>query len=302
MILKKHIKNAIHFIQKKKRINELKNTSPMITKEKLVDDLRAAGLGTGDVVFLHSSLKRIGFVEGGPQTVIDSIIDVLTSDGTLIVPTYFMKGTMFQTCLDDQYVFDVRNSPTVLGAIPSYVLKIKGAKRSIHPTHSVSAIGKNASYITDAHHIAKSTFGEDSPWDRFLKLNGKLMGLGIGVGPVTFYHVLEDTMGDKFPVPVRMKVTYSLSCLDWQGKRINVSINPLDPTYSSLRIDHADRQDLRNYFYKLFSSTYVITPCKVGQADSWVSDANKLYCVLEELALKGITIYTEENDLKQFDE
>jgi aminoglycoside 3-N-acetyltransferase len=46
---------------------------------------------------LHSSLKSIGYVEGGAQTVIEAILDVISSSGTLVVPTYSMRSSMSET-------------------------------------------------------------------------------------------------------------------------------------------------------------------------------------------------------------
>ena len=41
-----------------------------------------------------------------------------------------------------------------------------------------------------------------SPLGRVLEADGYIMGLGTDLGPVTFYHVLEDLCGDSFPFPV----------------------------------------------------------------------------------------------------
>jgi aminoglycoside N3'-acetyltransferase len=81
-----------------------------------------------------------------------------------MVPTFSMKETIYKTCLDKNYIFDPRVTGTFLGAIPSTFLKFPGVYRSVHPTHSVSAVGKHAKYITESHHLAGSISGPDSPW------------------------------------------------------------------------------------------------------------------------------------------
>lgn len=169
-------------IIQKRREEKLKREVPTITKDRIANDIRKLGLKSGDIVNLHSAMKSIGYVESGAKTVLEAIIDVITPEGTMMVPTFFMKDSIYKTCLDKDYIFDPRVDGTILGAIPSAILRFPGVCRSIHPTHSVSAVGKHAKYITEAHHLAASTWGPDSPWDRLVKLDGKLLHIGLKMG------------------------------------------------------------------------------------------------------------------------
>ena len=47
----------------------------MLTFEKLVEEFRELGVMEGDALFIHSSYKAFGGVEGGPQTLIDALLD-----------------------------------------------------------------------------------------------------------------------------------------------------------------------------------------------------------------------------------
>ena len=58
-----------------------------ITRDRIAADLKSAGIEPEDWVFLHSSLKSLGWVEGGTQTVIDAFLSVIGKEGLLIVPT-----------------------------------------------------------------------------------------------------------------------------------------------------------------------------------------------------------------------
>ena len=286
------------FLQEQ-RETQIRKTAPTITKRMIIKDLGKLGLEKGDIVLLHSSLKRIGYVEGGPTTVIDAIIDVLGSSGTLIVPTYNMKKNMYKTCLDKKYIFDPRTAGTLLGIIPSTFLTYPNISRSIHPTHSVSAIGKDAEYITEAHHLALSTFGSGSPWDKLMKRDGKLFALGLKMGRNTFSHVLEDMMLDDFPLPVRMKETYYLKCKDWNGNLLKVPVTPHDPKYAGIRMDQEKQKNLRDYFWEEFNRAGILKVGKVGQATSWIASANEYYAHLKVLMREGITIYSSNEELKR---
>jgi len=298
-MITKTIKSIIKKIKQVQREKEIKRTAKRITKDTMIEDLTNLGLKEGDDVLLHSSLKSIGYVEGGAQTVIGAIIEVISSSGTLIVPTYSMKGTMYETCRARDYLFDPRSTGTGLGKIPATFLKLPNVHRSIHPTHSVSAIGRNARYLTEAHHLARSTFGPDSPWDRLLKLDGKILGLGVTVWPVPYNHVLEDMLLDEFPLPVRMKKTYYLKCRDWNENLIEVPVTPHDPQYAKIRIDNKNRQDLRDYFWHEYNRAGILKVGKIGMATSWYASAKSYYNHRIALMREGITIYSSPDELKR---
>jgi aminoglycoside N3'-acetyltransferase len=298
-LIKRISPKSVRTVLEKQRLEKLRRTAPIITRAIVEKDLENLGLQRGDSIFLHSSLKSIGYVEGGAPTVIDAIIEVLGSSGTLIVPTYSLKKSMYKTCLDKKYIFDPHTATTQLGIIPATFLHYPDVCRSIHPTHSVSAIGKNARYITEAHHLATSTFGHDSPWDRLMKLNGKILSIGLKMGRNTFSHVLEDKMLDKFPLPVRMNKTFYIKCKDWTENLIEVPVVPHDPKYKRMRMDQDHREDLRKYFWQEFIRSGIISVGRVGLAISWIASANEYYDHLVRLMNEGITIYSTNEELKK---
>ena len=291
-------KPMVDFMQAK-REKQISRSAPTISKSRIKEDLKKLGLTRGDTVFMHSSLKQIGYVVGGASTVIDAIIEVLGSSGTLIIPTFSLKKTIYRTCRDKSYIFDPRTSGTNLGIIPSTFLKHPDIQRSIHPTHSVSALGKHAQFITEDHHLSPSVFGSNSPWDRLMKLDGKIFALGLKMGSNTFSHVLEDRMADKFPLPVHMKESYLLKCRNWEGQILEVPVVPYDPELAKVRMDQDHREDLREYFWQEFNRAGVLKAGKIGQATSWLASANAYYDHLVTLMGEGITIYSSNAELKR---
>jgi aminoglycoside N3'-acetyltransferase len=296
--LKQTIKSVLASREAKRREAEIKAEAPHIDKATIVNGLRAMGIVPGDVVMLHSSLKSLGYVEGGAQTVLEAVYEAVSPGGTLVVPTYYLPGgTIYNTCKMEGYVFDPRQHGSNLGALPDTFLKMPGIRRSIHPTHSVSALGPQADYVVSTHHLAPSIFGSGSPWERCLQLNAKVLGLGISMGPVTFYHLLEDMLLDKFPLPVRLKETFMLPCRDWDGQLIKVPVTPLDPVYNPRRIDNKARGDLQQFFIEDFRRAGILKDGKVGTAAAWFVPAKDFYARLEWLAGWGITIYAEPAEL-----
>ena len=65
--------------------------SEKITQSRLVRDLRDnLGLRDGDQIAVHSSMKSLGVVEGGPATVIAALIEAVGGPGrgTVLMPCF----------------------------------------------------------------------------------------------------------------------------------------------------------------------------------------------------------------------
>ncbi|WP_180977547.1 AAC(3) family N-acetyltransferase [Janthinobacterium sp. ROICE36] len=271
----------------------MRHSAPHVTRTGLAAGLARLGIAQGDTLFIHSSLKSLGYVEGGALAVIGALQDAVGPQGTLLLPTYYLPGgTLRATCAMPDYVFDPRRHGTHMGRLPEAFLAGAGVRRSIHPTHSVSAWGRHAADLTEAHHRAPSIFGMGSPWQRFIGCeHAKVLGLGISMGPVTFYHALEDAMGDAFPVPVWEDDTKLLACLDHAGRRWGVPVRPFDPAVAQRRIDHPGRGDLRAYFHREFDAAGLRVNGQVGDAPSWAIPAQAFFGHLRQLASENVTIY-----------
>ena len=59
----------------------------MITKEKLITDIKNMKLQPTDAIMIHSSMKSIGEVEGGAETVVDALMEYF-HDGMVMMPTH----------------------------------------------------------------------------------------------------------------------------------------------------------------------------------------------------------------------
>lgn len=292
--LKRAVKAALETVRRRRSASQLSQAGRHVTGAELVADLRQLGIAAGDTLFIHSSLKSLGYVEGGPMTLVRALQEAVGTEGTLLLPTYYLPGgTIRATCAMTDYMFDPKRHGTNLGRLPEAFLEAGDIERSIHPTHSVSAWGRHAAYLTEAHHRAPSVFGIGSPWQRFVELeNAKVLGLGISMGPVTFYHVLEDALGDAFPVAVWDDQTCRLPCLDHQGQRWEVPVRPFKEEVPASRIDNRSRADLCDYFKEEFENAGLRVNGKVGEAPSWFIPARGFFDHLRVMAAENLTIYS----------
>lgn len=154
----------------------------------LVHDIRSSGVQTGSLLALHSSLKSVGAVDGGPNTVIDAFLEVLGVDGTLMVPT-FTYGPEHRG-----KSFDPETSASVTGLITETLRRRPDAVRSIAPTHSVAAIGRRALELT-RDHLYTTTLGRHSPFHRLAEWGGYVMLLGCNHTSNSLIHVAESLAG-----------------------------------------------------------------------------------------------------------
>jgi len=163
---------------------ELIEPRDLIHRSRLIADLRALGLEKGMDVMVHSSLSRIGHVVGGAETVVDALLAVIGRRGTLLMPS-FNHGAA--------HVFNPMTTPTTNGAIPDAMWRRPEAVRSLHPTHSVAAIGPKASEYCRGH-LEAGIWAQDSPIGRLIHGGGYLLSLGVTHESSTAYHVAENSV------------------------------------------------------------------------------------------------------------
>ncbi len=155
--------------------------------KQLVDDLRALGIRENGVLLVHSSLRSLGALDGGAETVIRSLLDVLGEGGTLLMPALsFRDVTVNSPC------FDARNTPSCVGALPEYFRQRNGTHRSLHPTHSVCGVGKRTSDLLNGHENDRTPCGKNSPFHKLPTYQGQILFLGCGLLPNTSMHAIEE--------------------------------------------------------------------------------------------------------------
>ncbi|QFP75720.1 aminoglycoside N(3)-acetyltransferase [Deinococcus sp. AJ005] len=161
------------------------------TRASLAADLRALGVGAGDVLMAHVSLSSLGWVAGGPVAVIQALQDAVTPAGTLVMPTFTLNLTdpadwrrpavppsWWATIRAEMPDFDPALTPTRgMGRTAELFRTWPDARRSDHPHSSFAAWGRHADVITADHPLTFS-LGEGSPLSRVYDLNGRVLLLG----------------------------------------------------------------------------------------------------------------------------
>lgn len=163
----------------------------MFTRETLKCDLKSMGLHPGQTVLIHSSMRAIGEVSGGADTVLDAICE------------YFEPGLVVFPTLSFSYVnaehpeFSVSETPCCTGILPELFRRRPGVKRSHCPTHSLSALGKDAADFVSGHGNFDSPAHRNSPWGKLYDRSAVILFVGTGINCNTFIHGVEEWL----PVP-----------------------------------------------------------------------------------------------------
>ncbi|MBK1878275.1 AAC(3) family N-acetyltransferase [Pelagicoccus mobilis] len=184
------------------------------TRDRLANDLRGLGIERGDTLLVHSSLKSLGGgLEEGPSGVIEAFLDVVGPEGTLCFP-----GLSYLNVTEESPVFDVRSTPGNVGLLPEVFRKQFATHRSLHPTHSVCALGALAEELTSKHFKDRTPCGENSPFSLIPKVGGKLVMLGCSLCCNTTVHAVEEVAG----APYTLGRWLEYEVVDWNGEREKV--------------------------------------------------------------------------------
>ncbi|WJE16245.1 AAC(3) family N-acetyltransferase [Halobacillus sp. ACCC02827] len=174
------------------------------TRKSLAEDLRNLGVEEGMTVLVHSSMSSLGWVCGGPVTVIHALQDVLTPTGTLVMPAHSanmsdpagwgnppIPESWWETVRAEMPAFDPVITPSYfMGQIAEAFRSFPDVKRSNHPVSSFAAWGKYSEEITKDHSLDFG-LGDQSPLARIYDRDGYVLLLGTDYESNTSMHLGE---------------------------------------------------------------------------------------------------------------
>lgn len=158
----------------------------MHTKESLMEQLEQLGIDRQGTLLVHSSMKSMGPVEGGADTVLDAL-SAYMKDGLLVLPTHTWSYINAENPR-----FYVDRSPSCVGILPELFRKRPGVVRSLHPTHSVAALGRESEAFTSDDHRFDTPCARGSAWGKLLDRKATILLVGVDLRRNTFIHGVEE--------------------------------------------------------------------------------------------------------------
>ena len=260
-------------------------------KQQLKDQLESMGLKGDETILIHSSMKAIGAVDGGADTVLDAWMEYF-KDGLLLLPTHTWK-----TVNADNPVYNPYTTPSCVGLLTNMFMKRDGVIRSLHPTHSMSGYGKNAAeYLAgEEYHNTPCTPG--GCYDRLKEVGGKVLLVGVGHERNTYIHSVEEVLN----VPNRLSDMPMELVIELQEESNNSgklppynrdegwkkhTDNKLCRKVYVRKHYNAQQPHISEDFVKLnqiFLDSGVVKKVKFGDADSLLCDAKGMFNIVRQV-------------------
>jgi aminoglycoside 3-N-acetyltransferase len=142
------------------------------------------------VLMVHAGVRSIGPVTGGVNVIVHALLDAIGLEGTLAAyvdfEPFFDDGDAEIPVFDKRIAHAARDH----GILHETLRTWPGALRSDHPDAGVVAIGAQAEWITRDHPFQYG-YGDGSPFDKILQIDGHVLMLGAPLDTITLLHNAE---------------------------------------------------------------------------------------------------------------
>ena len=175
-------------------------------KKNIIDSLKKVGLKSGQIVYIDSELFKFGSLYEAKnknhyyKIFFDSIYEIIGKNGTIATNSYTFQTLRY----GKKFIYE--KTKCTSGEFSDYIRKKRGSLRSQHPVFSVTALGKHKKYLCSNN--SSHNYGYNSPYQRFLELDGKVLNLATDPCFNPFLHVAEFLSGVPYFYNKLTKVNY----------------------------------------------------------------------------------------------
>lgn len=249
-------------------------SKPFITKHDLFTSLRGLGVAAGQTVMVHSSMNAVGNVMGGPNTVMQALLEAVSPEGTIMMYLGWEDIPDFVPELPDAqrqliYAHHPPFDPLTARAVRDYGILVEvlrtwpGSQRSLNPEASMGAVGNKAAWLVQDHPL-NFGYGVGSPLAKLVESGGQVLMLGAPLDTITLLHYAENS------ARFSPKRTVHYSCpIMRDGETVWVEVDDYDT--GETHADYEFEQIARDYLASGKGRMAV-----VGSAPSYLFDAPDL--------------------------
>ena len=254
------------------------------TKEQLVKQLQAMGIQPTDNLLVHSSMKSLGNVQGGADTLIDALMEAV-SEGMLLMPTHTWKQMSAEYSL-----FDPETEPVCVGIVPELFRKRPGVVRSLHPTHSMAAYGKQAEEYIKGEENRTTPCAPEGCWGRLRNVKAKILLIGVTHARNTYIHSIEESYG----VPER----FTAEPVQFQIKVSKESVKNVE-VYRHYNKKEAHISEMYDKMKTGYEQTGAAKSVCLGDAECILCDANGLFEVTGRILTKELNCFIDREEIPE---
>jgi aminoglycoside 3-N-acetyltransferase len=160
---------------------------------------------------VHLSYKAIGETEGRGDTVLDALAEFMRP-GLLVLPSHTWSNVG-----PSNPVMDVLYTPSCVGALTEMFRKRPDVCRSLHPTHSLAALGADAEAFVSGEERVGTPCGQDGAYYKLWERDAQILLIGVNFTRNTYIHGIEEWDGAEGSIS---QETTDLYVIDHQGRRL----------------------------------------------------------------------------------
>jgi|SRR5882672_897548 len=240
---------------------------------ELEAELRAHLPTDFEILMVHTSISDMQpMYQGTARGVVELLLRLVGPERTLAMPAFFFGSPeLYNRAYYRRHArFDVRRTPSQMGLVTELFRRWPGVMRSLHPTHSVCAVGPLAYELLATHHLSPWACGELSPFGIMGQRKTAIVGLGTEYSrSLTQVHSAEEVLGDQFPVPREPEEPVRVDLVDRTGRVIPYEMSRPISRRVVLKLerlrDFASPGDINEWTFK-GTILYVTTAAKVDGA------------------------------------
>jgi aminoglycoside 3-N-acetyltransferase len=162
--------------------------APSVEAQATADLLGQARVPRDGLLFVHAAFRDLGRQGLRAEAFVEGLMAYM-APGTLAMP-----AMSWRIVTPSNPFFDELETPSHVGLLAELFRRRYAARRSLHPTHSVTAWGRLLPDLVAGHHVDDTPCSVNSPYGKAMRGEAHILMLGIGLERVTAIHHAEETM------------------------------------------------------------------------------------------------------------
>ena len=262
-----------------------------MTKSDIIKQLKQMNAPQDKPVIVHTSLRAVGKLQGGGQTLLDALVEYFTfKGGILIIPAHTWVN-FYE--LKKEPSLDFCDNKTCVGTLCDIALADGRGKRTFNPTHSLTIFGED-NIVKEFLESEENVNTPTSPLGAYGKIfdkGGFVLLIGVGQEKNTFIHCVEEMLC----VPNRL----SNDCA-----KVSVKLKDGSTVSGNYRYMQSSIEDVSVFFPKYepaFREHGAIVDGFIGKAKTQLCSAVKIKQVVQKVRENsgGIELLADDKPLKK---